>query len=198
VFFSAEVDAEAYAEAMRAQWQRAAEHEGLDMNDHGFSFERTYGAVADYIAKFGRQPLHAHTSWSAAAELTKAHLKRGQGEEHLTPFAMLWHISQGCQELKPIFIEYARWFKGKHQLVWSAGLRSLLLDDVEEKSDLELAQEPEEGVVLLGQLTSSQWRIVLINDARGKLLEVARSGNWQLVVAFLALIGGEHGPDPPI
>ena len=195
VFFKSEIDAEVYAERASNQWQKAAEHKGLSMNEHGFSLERTYGAVADYIAKFGREPLHA--SWSAATELTKAHLKRGQGEEHLTPFAMLWHISQGCDELKPVFIEYARWFKGKHQLVWSAGLRSLLLDNEEEKSDLELAQEQEDEVVLLGQLTHSQWRTVLINDARGKLLEVARSGDWQLVMAFIVDIGNNHGPGPP-
>ncbi len=55
----------------------------------------------------------------------------------------------------------------------------------------------EDEVVLLGQLTYSQWRTVLMNDARGKLLEVARSGDWQLVVAFLVEIGSNHGPDPP-
>lgn len=136
VFFSAEINTEVYAEVLRNQWKRAAEHEGLSMNEHGFSMERTYGAVADYIAKFGREPLHA--SWGTAAELTKAHLKHGHDEWHLTPFAMLWHISKGCEELKPVFIEYARWFKGKHQLVWSANLRSLLLGDAEEKSDLQM------------------------------------------------------------
>jgi hypothetical protein len=63
VFFSGEVDADAYAQAVSAQWQRSAEHEGLNMNEHGFQLARTYGAVADYVAKFGREPLRA--PWGA-------------------------------------------------------------------------------------------------------------------------------------
>ncbi len=196
VFFSADIDAEEYAKATAGRWQKCAEHEGLSMNEHGFKLDRTYGAIADYMAKFGGTSLRA--TWGAAAELTKAHLKRGRGEEHLTPFAMLWLISQGCDELKPVFTEYAHWFKGKRQLVWSAGLRALLLYDAEEKSDLELAEEPEEEAVLLGQLNRGQWSIVLISDAQGLLLEVARSGNWQLVEAFLESIGAYYGQAPPL
>jgi len=186
VFFEKEIDAEAYAQVAREQWQKSAEHEGLSMNEHGFKFDRTHGAVADYVAKFGREP--ARAPWSAAAEMTKGHLKRGHGDEHLTPFAMLWYISQGCNELKPIFREYARWFKGKHQLVWSSGLRALLLNNEEEKSDLELVEEAEEEAVLLGQLNCEQWKTVVTKNAQGKLLEVARSGDWQSILAFLTSI----------
>lgn len=195
VFFSGEIDADEYAQAAREQWQRAAEHEHLQMNEHGFKLDRTYGAVADYVAKFGREP--KTTPWGPSAELTKGHLKQGRAEEHLTPFGMLRLIAQGRDELKPIFREYAQWFKGKHQLVWSAGLRAQLLDDVQEKSDLELAQEPEEETILLGQLMQSQWQSILAQDARGELLEVARSGDWQKVIAFVADMGKEHGPSPP-
>ena len=187
VFFEQDIDAEAYAQVTREQWQKSAEYEDLSMNEHGFKLDRTYGAVADYVAKFGREP--TRTPWSAATEMTKGHLKRGHGDEHLTPFAMLWYISQGHNELKPIFREYARWFKGKHQLVWSSGLRTLLLNNEEEKSDLELVEEAEEEAVLLGQLDREQWREVVINNAQGKLLEVARGGDWQLVIKFLDDIG---------
>ncbi len=196
VFFSSDIDADEYARIVREQWQQAAEHEGLSMNEHGFKLDRACGAVANYIAKFGREPIKI--PWGPSAEMTKGHLKQGHSEEHLTPFAMLLLISQGRNELKPVFREYAQWFKGKHQLVWSAGLRSRLLDSEEDPSDLELAQQPEEETILLGQLTQSQWRIVLVHDARGKLLEVARYGDWQMVVTFLTGIGDEHGPSPPI
>ncbi len=198
VFCSAEIDAAEYDKVAREQWHKSVEHEGLSSNEHGFSVSRTYGSVADYVAKFGREPVH--TPWGASTELTKGHLKRGHGEGHVTPFAMLWLISQGYDELKPIFREYAQWFKGKHQLVWSAGLRSLLLNSEEEKTDLELAQEPEkpeEEQVLLGQLNREQWSKVLANDARGKLLEIARTGEWQRVITFLSDISADCGPSPP-
>jgi hypothetical protein len=198
VFCSAEIDVAEYDKVVREQWFRSVEHEGLSINEHGFSVSRTYGSVADYVAKFGREPVHA--PWGVTTELTKGHLKRGHGEEHITPFAMLWLISQGHNELKPVFREYAQWFKGKHQLVWSAGLRTLLLDNEEEKTDIELAQEqqPEEEPVLLGKLNHEQWRTVLAHDARGTLLEVARTGEWQSVIAFLSDIGVDCGPSPPL
>jgi len=195
VFCSAEIDINAYDRAVRQQWQQSVEHEGLSINEHGFSVSQTYGSVADYVAKFGREPLCS--PWDAATEMTKGHLKRGHTDEHLTPFAMLWLISQGSEELKPVFREYAQWFKGKHQLVWSAGLRALLLENQEEQTDEELAQEEETETVLLGQLTRMQWWIILANEAQGKLLEVARSGEWQQVVAFLASFGADSGRAPP-
>ncbi len=192
VFFEKEIDAEAYAQATREQWRASAEHEGLSMNEHGFKLDRTYGAVADYVVKFGREP--AKAPWSAATEMTKGHLKRGRSDEHLTPFAMLWYISQGHNDLKPIFREYAQWFKGKHQLVWSSGLRALLLQSAEEKSDIELVEEAEEETVILGQLDREQWQSVVAHNAQGKLLEVARSGEWQLVVEFLVRISVRYRP----
>jgi hypothetical protein len=121
------------------------------MNEHGFRAIRTYGAAADYVAKYGCEPLHQ--TWGAAAEMTKANLKSGRMKDHLTPFAMLALIAQGCNDLKPLFMEYARCFKGKHQLVWSAGLRTQLQVNVAEKSDLQLVseeEEVEEKVILLG------------------------------------------------
>lgn len=57
--------------------------------------------------------------------------------------------------------------------------------------------EEENDVVLLGQLTSTQWSVILAHNAQGRLLEVARSGDWQEVIAFLAAIGAEYGPAPP-
>lgn len=186
VFFASEIDMDDYTKFASSQWQKAAEHMGLRMNEHGFDITRTNGAAADYVAKYGREPLHQ--IWGAAAEMTKAHIKSGRMKEHLTPFTMLALIAQGCNELKPFFIEYARCFKGKHQLVWSAKLRSQLQVNEPEKTDPQLADEPEEQTVLLGSLTREQWKCILIKDARGHLLEVARSGDWEQVIVFLATL----------
>src|SRR5215469_12848415 len=182
------MSARTYAAEARADWQRAAAQQGLHMDAHGYRLDRTYGAVADYIAKYGREPLKP--PWGVEAELTKGHLKQGRGPvEHLTPFGLLAHIYQGEEDLAPLFQEYARWFKGHKQLSWSKGLRKRLLGTEEEKSDEELVQEQQEDAVLLGRLTRTQWRVVLANDARGELLEVAQSGEWQQVQAFLTDIG---------
>lgn len=195
VFCSTEIDVDAYDRVVREQWQRCVEREGLSINEHGFSVSRTFGSVADYVAKFGREPMRS--PWGTATEMTKGHLKRGHTDEHLTPFAMLWLISQGREEFISVFREYAKWFKGKHQLVWSAGLRALLLEIEKEQTDEELAKTEETDTVLLGQLTRKQWWTILIYEAQGKLLEVARSGEWQRVVAFINTIGADSGHSPP-
>ena len=188
-----------YEQKARTAWQQAAAHEGLRMDEeHGFRLDRTYGAVADYIAKFGREPVRK--PWGIESEMTKGHIKTGRGSviEHLTPFAMLYQIMQGNTVLIPVFQEYAHWFKGRHQLHWSKGLRKRLLDTDEEPTDEELAAADLDDAMLLGLITRAQWRVVLANDARGELLEVARSGDWQQVETFLAGIGCDLSQREPI
>jgi hypothetical protein len=72
------------------------------------------------------------------------------------------------------------------------------LGSEEEKTDEQLAAAVMEEAVLLGLLTRAQWRVVLANDARGELLEVARSGEWELVKDFLVSIGCVLSTSDPI
>jgi hypothetical protein len=188
-----------FEQESRSAWKQAAAHFGLRMDEeHGYRLDRTYGAVADYIAKFGREPLRK--PWGVESEITKGHIKTGRGTviEHLTPFSLLYQIMQGNTTLIPVFQEYAHWFKGRHQLHWSKGLRKQLLDTEEELTDEELAVAGMDDAVLLGLLTRAQWRVVLANDARGELLEVARSGDWQQVETFLTGIGCDLPQREPI
>ena len=71
---------------------------------------------------------------------------------------------------------------------WSSGLRERL-GLTKEKSDEEIAIEQEEIAVVLSSLTTGAWRIVLANDARGELLEVAAGGDPAQVEAFLVQLG---------
>ncbi len=176
-----------YEAEARQAWKRAAEREGLEMNEHGFKLDRTYGAVADYIAKFGREPAKGSTPWGVEAEMVKGHLKQARTSEHYSPFALLAAIADGVEELKPIFAEYARCFKGRKQLTYSPGLKNFYNE--EEKTDEELATETQEDAVTLVVLPPEQWAGVLGNDIRGELLEVARTGNVDRIVEFLEGFG---------
>ncbi len=149
IFCAREIDADEYAQRARQLWQKGAEHEGLSMNEHGFQLDKTSGAIARYVTKFGRHS--SGNGWDVAAEMTKAHMKHGRWEQHLTPFALLERISSGDDELKPVFLEYARCFKGKHQLVWSSGLRARLLGNPQEPSMEEIIQDVEDDEALLLQ-----------------------------------------------
>jgi hypothetical protein len=183
------MDEENYEITMRQAWEDAAAREGLSMNMHGFKLDRTYGAVGDYIAKFGREPALGNKAWGVEAEMTKGHTKRGRIDEHYTPFALLAAVNQGREDLKPIFVEYARCFKGRKQLTYSPHLKSFY--NLEEKSDEELAAEVQEEAVTLVMLTPGQWAQVVGNDIRGELLEVARSGDALAVIGYLEGFGIE-------
>lgn len=185
---NADVDTDEYEATSKRLWGNATAQYGLKINEHGFHFERTFGAIEDYILKYGRQPVKM--PWGTEQEMTKGHLKKGRGPvEHLTPKDMLYQIHMGREELRPIWREYALWFKGHKQLSWSKGLHILLCNGEEEKTDEELVLEVEDDAVLLARLTPDQWRMVLANDVRGELLGVARSGCEEQVWDFLSGIG---------
>ena len=104
---------------------------------------------------------------------------------------MLRSSRAGDEEAGRLFVEFARAYKGRKQLVWSRDLRRTLQLG-EEQTDEELAEERREEAVALGVLTLDEWHLVLASDARAELLEVARSGMWGDVREFLQLLGGNH------
>lgn len=161
------------------------------MNKHGFHITGTKGAIADYIAKFGKEPKDPKHIWGPEAELTKGHLKKGHNsseeDEHLTPFGILRAIRKGRADLEPVFVEYAAAFKGRHQLQWSPGLKKLL--EVDEKTDEELAEEKKEDAPPILAIDKSVWPFVTGNDYKAELLELPNADKMRQ-----ALI--DFGADP--
>jgi hypothetical protein len=149
--------------ALYALWQRAAARVGLDMDRrYGLRLQSTWGAVADYVAKFGREP--DHRPWGAADELTKAITKRGHGEDRHTPWDLLrWAADTGEAQPVQLFREYHAAFKGRRQLVYSPGLKDLL-GLGPDRTDEELASETTASAVLLANLEHRHWSAVLHYD----------------------------------
>lgn len=94
----------------------------------------------------------------------------------------------GDQRAGLLWLQYAVVLKGQRQLVWTPGLRERLKLG-QEKTDEELAVEQEEIAVVLSSLSVGAWRVVIANDARGELLEIAHSGDPAKVTAFLTQLG---------
>ena len=154
-------------------WQSACESVDLDIpNHHGVDVQD--GTYAEqYVNK-----------WGIEEEMTKSHVKHGR-EGGRTPWDVLRdYLAFGDCDDAELFREFAKAFKGKRQLTWSRGLRDLLHLGVE-LSDEELAAQEEEQAELLGSLSLVQWRFILAKDARGEVLEVARSGGWNGVLKYL-------------
>jgi hypothetical protein len=99
----------------------------------------------------------------------------------LADYALLEDTGAGS-----LFKHYARAFKGKNHLRWSRGLRDQL-GLSPQLSDLEVAEQQTDEADLLGILDREQWASVLASGrgARGELLELARSGDWSQVLAWL-------------
>lgn len=168
-----EVNLADFERDIRLKWKAEASKRGLTMNEHGFVLTKTEGAIADYIAKFGKEPYNNSHVWGPEAELTKGHLKKGRGpeeDEHLTPFGILNAIDNGHEELEPVFQEYALAFKGRQQLRWSPGLKKRLL--IEEKTDEQLAEEKQENASAILAIERPAWKVIRGNDYKAELLEL--------------------------
>ncbi len=180
-------------------WSRAAARKGLAMDpEHGLDVRATWGAVEDYVGKWGHAP--TGRAWGTEDELVKAHSKKARAVpraagERYTPFDLLrWVADTGEARAAALFREYAGVFKGRRQLVWSPGLRAEL-GLVDEASDEDLARAAVEDAVLLLLLTFEQWRAIRRLGQRGQLLEVARTGDPDQVGAFVdACVVYHRGP----
>jgi len=160
-------------------------------SDRGVDVRTAQSDVAQYVAKFGHEPKDRKRpfGWTIEHELTKSVSKMSRGDQGLTPLDLLQaFMLERDQRAGKLWQEYAGTFKGRHQLQWSRGLRSLLGLGKSE-SDLEVALRNDHPASLLATLNLHQWQVILGNDARGELIEVASSGDVEKLEAFLVGLG---------
>ena len=169
------------------KWQRVCMRHGLDKpNEYGLDIQDGSKA-GDYICKFGsdgevlKRFDGENVTWDAADEMTKGHAKKGK-KGSLGPWDLLRCLDEAKTEKEKkkyhgLFLHYARAFKGVAQLKWSRGLRKVFELD-KEKTDEELINEKEDKAKLLCHLFREEWRYLIKNKARAKILEIAeKSGS---------------------
>jgi hypothetical protein len=169
--------------------------------EHGVDLRISYGAVADYVAKFGRES--ERRPWGVEDELTKARSKRHLREteagavaawsalpgSRFTPFDFLRAYSAtGAGEWVSLWRQYTAAFFGRRQLMWSPGLRGIL-GLVPEVSDEVLAVEAPEGGVLVCHLERPAWSAVIARGSRSFLLRLAEVGGIVAVVEYVEGLG---------
>ena len=190
-FFKAGLNLRGIEDDFKGMWRAALEHfERSASWQRGVDFRNAEKDVAEYVAKFNHEPINLKRpgKWTMEHELTKSQAKISKGAGGRTPLQLLADFVHGDKASGRLWQEFAKSFKGKRQLVWSRGLRDVLGLGVEE-SDQTLAVREDEQARLLASLSLRQWRIVLGNDARGELLEVASSGDEVQLYQFLRTIG---------
>jgi len=167
-----------YLETLRrtgyeADWQHGA----------WLTAEHTY--IHEYLAKFGRLPkINLDGSkWTIYHELTKSNQKRARSTDGLTPFGLLLAYVSGDKQAGIKFVEYARVFKGYHQLQWSRGLKHLL--HIDEVPDADAGTDSDAGYVM--SVESGEWDEIARAGLRAQLLRATEQfhGDAQRIRAWL-------------
>jgi hypothetical protein len=184
LFVPAEVDVPALDASLRALWDRSRAFAGLTGDEHAYKLNDTDDAAAEYFAKWGHD-----RAWDEAAELTKSPVKRGRCGSR-SPFGLLADADAGDQGAGALFVEYARAFKGRHQVQWSRGLAALL--EVEDKTDEEVIAEVDAAGVLLALMRAAKYRLLVANDAVPDLL-VAIGRGFDAVLDVCLAVGMTRG-----
>lgn len=187
-FFPKDADLDKLRSVMSERWRAVLAENGRTADDeHGVDVSTRDGDVARYVAKYGHEPTKAR--WNIEHEVVKASSKIG-AYDHRTPFQILGDYMAGDKRSGYLFKEYAAAFKGKRQLVWSRGLRAALRIGKEE-TDEEIAKRFEQDAVVLATLSLEQWKVILANDARAEVLEVASSGDAGKLLDYVHSLSGK-------
>lgn len=196
-FFRRGVDRARLEKFLKSHWLAMLDRNSASASwRRGVDVQKGNNDVADYIAKYGHEPIYLARSWGVEHELTKAPVKMARGAKGSTPLDLLAQYAFNPKKrvrrrAAALWVTYAKAFKGRRQLFWSHGLRKTL-GLVKEQSDEDIAKREEKNAYLLATISFKNWRIILGNDARGELLEVASSGDKKQLNDFLLSIGCEY------
>jgi len=158
LFFDKPINSKALCSFLAVHWQNCCEKSGLKVPSLEHGCDLRDGKYADkYVSK-----------WGLADEVTKGHIKKGkEGSE--TPWDLLKKSEEGCERSGRLFKAFVVAFKGKQQLHWSKGLKSLLRVDVQ--TDEQLAEVTEKDSVEVDILALELWRLILRYKARADYLK---------------------------
>lgn len=155
---------------------------------HGLDLKTADSQIAEYVTKFGHLPVTK--TWTLEREIAKSASKRSRSKDGRSPFQLLMDYGDGDTSAGKLFQEYARTFKGRRQLVWSRGLHEQLLPD-QEMSDEQLVEQLPDEYILLAQIPSRGWKIILAlpDEVRGRILEIASQFDAAALTRYLSQFG---------
>jgi hypothetical protein len=182
-FFDAEVPIIPFETDMKERWKRCIDAAGQYASwQHGCDVRFSDADIAAYLAKWDKEP-----KWTPAHELAKAVSKTAR-KGGRTPLQLLSDYVDGDEGAGRLWLQYAVNFRGERQLYWTPKLRERL-GLGKYRTDEEVAVEQEEIAVVLSSLSVGAWRVVIGNDARGELLEIASRNDVEALQQFLTRLG---------
>lgn len=192
-----EFDIADFEDAIYERWEQVLARSNHDaLREYGIDVRAADEDIAEYVAKFGREPKDA--GWTASREMAKGGSKRGRSDG-LTPFQLLEIYGKGddsdeffqassvvssSKQAGALFVEYVNAFSRRNQLVWSRGLRDALALG-EDISDAEAAGVDAPDAIEMAAIEIGSWKEIVKAGKRGELLDVASSGDAILIRAWL-------------
>lgn len=166
-------------------WQRELSRHGFGAlhEVHGVDARPVFqaGGLAKYLTK-------VEGGWGVGLELARSDVKRGKGQ---TPIELLRRVAEdGDAEAAGRWREYEVATYGKRAIVWSRGLRALLLPGQEELSDEEAAAaEGEDLQMVTIEIPGERWNFYVRQGLVGELLSViedhvAAGNSWSGLAEF--------------
>ena len=146
--------------------------------------QRASREKAEKAAKF----MEFEGGWDAAAEMTGGTYKKARSKAGRTPMQLLADYAlHDDQEAGRLFVEMAEAMKGEKRLVWSNGLKKLLLDAENEVTAAEEAEEIKAEWADWATISREDWKLVLRAGGvtRGEIEHYAATDNREAFEALL-------------
>lgn len=182
-----------------ARWARGLMRNGWNGGVLGRRLRLDFVALGRGLAAYVTKVQDGHEGRGLGNEVARADLKAGKWDSR-TPMQILADFgSWGEVNDLELWQEYERATQGKSAIRWSKGLRKLLLPDVDEQTDEEIAAE-DQGGDEVAMLLPCTWRqICRIPGAQSAVLDAVEAGGFEALVRLLLVfrvgIDGVMTPD---
>lgn len=177
------------AKQWKAQLERNAYTASLQ---HGFDVSNARYSVADYVAKFGRDPVDMSgrgKQWGLEREAVKGVSKQSRTIAGRSMQAILADSRGNARSADGrLFTEYYNATFGNKLLTISKQAKELLGIDISIEDDQALIEAPDRNDILLAMLTRAQWAIILHKDRRDELLTIAALGDSDALHRYILSI----------
>lgn len=167
------IDVSDFETFVRSKWEKSCAKAGLipkgklrSFRQHSVDFRYNVDS-SDYLEKNDDE---SNLRWGADREMASGRSKVSKGAH---PFQLLDAFSRGDLYRGNLFLEYSESFKGKRQIFWTPGLKKRA--GLGDKTDEQLAEEQDDKAVLLASLSQRAWKVVLNNNARSTVLDIAEN-----------------------
>lgn len=193
-------DSGQFEEKLKKHWIAALTAYGVyGVKDIALKVSQSDQYIADYIAKFGREPKD-NGNWDMSKEVSKAPVKKARDENHATPLELLIAYGNKSNLAAQLWYEYVIAFKGKKQIIWSNGLKAYF--GIGEVTDDELAIDEIEPYDVMANIDADIWSFLIKEDTNGmvraEILKIAQNEGLEAMQNYIALVTENYNPDEAI